>query len=231
MKKIAVLLLISLGSIASARAEEAVPPKTHPDTAGWQDLFAADLSDAIYPKGVWSFKDGILTATKDENVWTKKEYANCIIDVEFKNARATNSGVFVYGNNLLKDWIPNSVEIQILDDYDKKWANVPKNWLCGGIFGHVAPSKQVVKPAGQWNRMTVTCLGPKLYVLLNGEAVAQIDLKQCTSAKKNPDGSDIPPWLSKPLADLPLHGHVGLQGKHSGAPIYFRNLKIKSLPE
>ena len=26
---------------------------------------------------------------------------------------------------------------------------------------------------------------------------------------------------------LPTRGLVGLQGKHAGAPIYFRNLKIK----
>jgi hypothetical protein len=31
------------------------------------------------------------------------------------------------------------------------------------------------------------------------------------------------------LASIPHAGHIGLQGKHAGAPIYFRNLKIKSL--
>ena len=47
--------------------------------------------------------------------------------------------------------------------------------------------------------------------------------------KKNPDGSDIPGWLSKPAASLPLQGHIGFQGKHAGAPIYFRNIKVKEL--
>jgi hypothetical protein len=50
-----------------------------------------------------------------------------------------------------------------------------------------------------------------------------------TSAKINPDGSEIPAWLSNPLAALPLHGQIGFQGKHAGAPIYFRNIKIKEL--
>jgi hypothetical protein len=31
------------------------------------------------------------------------------------------------------------------------------------------------------------------------------------------------------MSTLQLHGHVGLQGKHAGAPIYFKNVKIKSL--
>lgn len=48
-------------------------------------------------------------------------------------------------------------------------------------------------------------------------------------AKKNPDGSDIPSWLNKPVADLEPNGHIGLQGKHAGAPIYFRKIRIKSL--
>jgi len=229
MKKIIVLLLISWGWIAAARAEETVPPKTHPDSAGWQNLFTADLSDAVFPKGVWSFKDGILTATEDQNIWTKAKYGNAIIDLEFKNAPGANSGVFVYGSDM-KEWVANSVEVQILDDSHPKWANAPATWRCAGIFGRLAPSKSVVKAAGEWNRMTVTCLGTKIYVMLNGEMVTKMDMTLWTSATKNPDGGDIPPWLSKPLAEMATTGHVGLQGKHGGCPIYFRNMKIKSLP-
>ena len=77
--------------------------------------------------------------------------------------------------------------------------------------------------------MTITCKGPIVSVVLNGEAVTEIDMRKWTSAQKNPDGTDIPPWLSKPLAEAPTKGHIGLQGKHGGAPIYFRNLKVKSL--
>ncbi len=59
--------------------------------------------------------------------------------------------------------------------------------------------------------------------------VNEIDMSLWTSGKTNPDGSEIPEWLNIPLAELPLEGHVGFQGKHAGAPIYFRNIKIKSL--
>ena len=229
MKKMILLLAaIGLGWVASAVAAENVPPKTHPDSKKWDNLFREDLSDAIFPKGVWYIEDGLLTATKDENVWTKREYSNCIIDLEFRNAPGTNSGVFVYGSDI-KNWIPNSVEVQILDDYSPKWAKVPKTWLCAGIFGRLAPKEGVVKKPGEWNRMTVTCDGAKIYVLLNGEQVTQIDMRKWTSAKTNPDGSPIPAWLSKPLAELSTKGHIGLQGKHGGVPIYFRNIKIKTL--
>jgi len=54
-------------------------------------------------------------------------------------------------------------------------------------------------------------------------------MRKWTSAKTNPDGSEIPAWLSRPKAELPQKGHIGLQGKHGDSPIYFRNVKIKVL--
>ena len=50
-----------------------------------------------------------------------------------------------------------------------------------------------------------------------------------TDAKKNPDGSKIPPWLSRPWADLPTKGFIGLQGKHAGATVRFRNIRVRKL--
>jgi hypothetical protein len=213
---------------AAVGAADAAAPKLHPDSSNWDKLVADDLSDATYPEGVWSMKDGVLTATKDECIWTKKQYENFVVDLEFKNDNGTNSGVFVYCSDP-KNFIPNSVEVQICDDFAKQWKDSPKTWHCAAIFGHLAPTKCAVKKAGEWNRMTITCKGSNISVVLNGEKVNEIDLSKWTSAKKNPDGSDIPQWLSKPKAELATKGHVGLQGKHAGAPIYFRNLKIKSL--
>jgi len=211
-----------------AVAEEAIPPKCHPDSANWETLFAADLSNAVAPKGVWSVTDGVLTATEDQCLWTAKQYDNYILDLEFKTASGTNSGVIVHCSDA-KNWIPNSVEIQIADDFSEKWSQAPKTWQCAAIFGHLPANKSAVNEPGQWNRMTVTCKDTMIYVLLNDEAVTEMDMRKWTSAKQNPDGSEIPPWLSKPLADIPHHGQIGLQGKHAGAPIYFRNLKIKPL--
>jgi hypothetical protein len=223
------LTVCCLGWSVVAEADEAVPPKGHPDTSGWQDLLAGDLSDALYPKGVWSFDNqGVLTATEDQCIWTKKAYDNFILDLEFKTAPGTNSGIIVYCSNT-DDWIPNSVEIQIADDFAQQWASSPKSWQCGAVFGRLAATKSMVKRPGQWNRATVTCKDTMIYVAINGELVTEMDMRKWTSATTNPDGSEIPPWLSKPLAELPTKGHVGLQGKHAGAPIFFRNIKIKPL--
>jgi len=202
----------------------------HPNTsgAGWTNLFKADLSNAIFEKGVWTVNGGVFTASKDEALWSQKAYDNFILDLEFKNADSTNSGVIVHATDI-KEWIPHSVEIQIADDYSEKWSKVVPSWQCAAIFGHQAATKRTVKPAGEWNHYTITCVGKKIWVVLNGELVNVCDMSLYTSAKTNPDGSEIPSWLSNPMASLPLHGRVGFQGKHAGAPIYFRNIKIKEL--
>ena len=68
-----------------------------------------------------------------------------------------------------------------------------------------------------------------IYVLLNGEQVNEIDLTLFTDAEVNPDGSKAPAWLSNPPASLPTVGKIGFQGKHAGAPVYFRNIRIKEI--
>jgi hypothetical protein len=202
----------------------------HPDSEKWESLFKNDLSNATFPKGVWTCTKGVFTASEDQAIWSNKEYENFKLDLEFKTAAGTNSGVIVYCTNK-ENWIPNSVEIQIADDFAKQWAESPKTWQCAAIFGHLAPTKSLVKKPGEWNRMTITCKGKKIKVALNEEIVTKMDMDLWTSATKNPDGSEIPSWLSTPFNQLKTKGYIGLQGKHAGAPIYFRNVKIKELKD
>lgn len=218
-------MMLLLVAVFPARAQS-----PHPDTEGaeWSDLFGPDLSDAVRPDGVWSMESGILTADADEVIWTGRIYDDFIVDLEFRNAEGTNSGVFVYASHLI-DWVPNSVEVQIADDYHETWASAPATWQAGAVFGHLAPTTSAVKEPGAWNRMTITCEGRNISVVLNGEPVSEMDMSTWTSATENPDGSEIPEWLSVPKADLPTYGHIGLQGKHGDAPIWFRNLRIKEL--
>ena len=216
-----------MSSWTAARAGDAL--KAHPDSKAWEDLFVADLSNTVFPDGIWSWKDGELSPKdKDEAIWSKKEYENFVLDLEFKLESGAHSGVFVY-NTDMKNWVTHHVEIQILDDPAPKWAKVPPNWKCGGIFGHSAPKKSAVKKAGEWNRMTIRCQGPAISVLLNGELVTDINMQDWKSGQKNPDGSDIPSWEPRPLAEMATKGHIGLQGAHGGIPTHFRNIKIKSI--
>ena len=225
MKHLAFVLLL-VAVLVSCTQQISIPPTTHPNTSKWDDLFAADLSNAVYADTVWSVTDGVLTAEYDEAIWTVDDYDNFILDLEFKTADSTNSGVIVYCSDT-ENWIPNSVEIQIADDHSEQWANADGTWQCAAIFGHLAPTKGVVKKPGEWNRYTITCVNQNIWIMLNGEMVTEMNMGLWTSATHNPDGSEIPPWLSTPFAELPTQGKIGFQGKHAGAPIWFRNIKIK----
>lgn len=231
------IVIVSLGlalgiSLACRQAKEPTPstPTAAPAAAApqpqWTDLFASDLSNAEYPAGIWTVADGVMTASEDQCIWTKQDYENFVLDLEFKTAPGTNSGVIVYCTDIA-NWIPNSVEIQIADDFAEEWAKSPATWHCGAIFGHLAPTKSMVKQPGEWNHFTVTCVGKHVTVELNGEKVTDMDMSLWTSAKTNPDGSEIPAWLSRPFAELATNGRIGFQGKHAGAPIFFRNIRIR----
>ncbi len=228
MKKIIIAVAIGLASgWVTAMAGGAL--NAHPDSQTWENLFATDLSNAVSPPGVWSWKNGVLSPKdKDETIWTKKEYENFALDLEFKLDPGANSGVFVYCTDM-KNWILNHVEIQILDDPSPKWAKVPPTWRCGGIFGHSAPKKLPTKKYGEWNRMTIRCQGPTISVMINGELVTDIDMRNWKSGKINPDGSAIPSFEPQILSEMATKGHIGLQGAHGGIPTHFRNIKIKSL--
>ena len=201
----------------------------HPDSTKWPSLFKKDFSNALCDRNVWFYnKEGLLTANRDQVIWTDKEYENFVLDIEYRLDPAANSGVLIYNRNM-KNWIPHTVEIQLLDDLHPRWRKDPLNMKNGSLYGHLGPKVSKAKPAREWNRMTITAKGKRVTVALNGEIYVEADLSTMTSAKTNPDGSRIPRWLSRPWADLPTCGRIGLQGKHGGATIYFRSVKIKQL--
>lgn len=208
-----------------------VPATTHPDTNApeWEPLFAEDLSNAYDSAGVWSWQDGQLTATEDAPIFTTEAYDDYILDLEVMFEPHANSGIIVHARDR-DNWIPNSLEIQIGDSYSHPdSAQAPDIHAAGAMYGHVAPSEQRIKEAGQWNRYTVTARGDSLWTVVNGALVSEIDMSEYTSATTNPDGSEIPEWLSTPLAELPTEGYIGLQGKHGESGVFFRNAKIRVL--
>lgn len=199
------------------------------DSSGaWMDLLKPDLSNAEFPPGIWTMADGVLTASEDQMLWSDRDYDDFDLELEFKTDDGTNSGVLIYVSDPA-NWVANSVEVQIADDYSEQWSKAAKTWQCGALFGHLAPTKSMVKRPGEWNRMAISARGPLVKVWINGEQVIDADMRDWTSATTNPDGSEIPPWLSTPWAELPTKGRIGFQGKHAGAPIWFRHIRVREV--
>ena len=196
-----------------------------------ESLLGERLEKADYDPKVWYFDgEGNLTANADQAIWTKcGDWENFELDLEYNLDPAANSGILIYCLDK-KNWIPNAVEVQLVDDAADKWAKDPAYMKTGSLYGHLAPLATPQKPAGQWNRAVLTAMGNLLTLSINGVVVQdKADLSKMTDAKKNPDGTAIPPWLSRPWADLPTKGFIGLQGKHADATVRFRNVKVRKL--
>lgn len=193
----------------------------HPDTAGWKDLFANDLSNAIGGSH-WKWEDGALVAKDHETIWTKEPYANFILDLEFKVAKESNSGVFLRSGDIKN--VLAALEIQVHDSSDGS-----KYGMVGAIYDAKPPAKNMAKPVGEWNHFTITCKNSLVTVVFNGEEVVHADLDDWPEAKKNPDGT--PNKFPVALKDFARKGPIGLQGLHgkAQAPVWYRNLKIKVL--
>lgn len=139
-------------------------------------------------------------------LWAEKQYGDFIFDFEYKHPPKGNSGFFFRCGDLA-DPVTTGLEVQILDSYGKEGQLT--NHDLGGVIKTAGPSKNMAKPAGEWNRMIVTCKGSNLKVQLNGEQIVDVDLSETESK------------------DKPLKGYLGLQDH--GQVMWFRNIKIKEL--
>ena len=91
---------------------------------GWRDLFDADLSNAEYDHSVWrKDADGCLTASKDVAIWTRDQFGRFELECEYCLEPAGNSGILLYCTDP-KNWIPNAVEVQLIDNDAPKWKNL-----------------------------------------------------------------------------------------------------------
>lgn len=192
-----------------------------PDTSGWKDLFAMDLSNAVDASG-WQFDGKELVAKNHDTLWTKDSYGDFILDLEFKVAKESNSGVFLRSGDIKN--VLAALEIQVHESADGS-----KYGMLGAIYDAMPPVKNAAKPVGEWNRYTITCKGPQVTVVLNGETIIDANLDNWPETGKNPDGT--PNKFKKALKDFARSGPIGLQGLHgkAQAPVWYRNLKIKTL--
>ncbi|MEN6496806.1 MAG: DUF1080 domain-containing protein [Thermoguttaceae bacterium] len=194
---------------------------------GWKPLFnGKDLTGwEMARPGSWVVEDGVLSRKGGADLWTLDEFGDFILDLEFKVGQGTNSGVCLRVKRdpeIQPIWRDGALEIQMLDSCG---STKPSLQDSGALYDLVAPSKNVMRKAGEWNRLTVTAIGSRITVVMNGERVVDADLEKWTEAHKNPDGT--PNKYAKAMKDYPRKGYIFLQ--EHGDPVWFRKIWIKSL--
>jgi len=199
-----------------------------PDSSGWEDVFAPDLSNAELKPGSWAWdRDGCLTPLTGDTIFSKKDYADFVLDVAYVMDPTANSGIFLYDTKHPS----HKFEIQILDDRHPMYRDELPYQLTGSIYGRLPAAKVVSRPAGELNRITAYCRGKDVTVFVNGEKVVDADLSRWTDPDVNPDGTPVPKWHKgfPALGTIPMHGRIALQGVHGGKAVHFKYLRVKPL--
>ena len=153
-----------------------------------------------------------------------QQWANFLLSLDFKITNGCNSGIFVRTSSLTskpgRDVGFNGLEIAIDDTTDAGFHDT------GAIYDLVKPTKNSMKPAGEWNHLEIACLGSRIEVALNGEPVTRADLDLFTRPGVRPDGSAHK--FDTSWKEHPRRGYIGLQDH--GSPCWFKNIKLKPLP-
>jgi hypothetical protein len=193
---------------------------------GWQPLFnGKDLTGWTgNQKTPWLVEDGVLTWQKGCGyLWTKEQFGNFVLDLDFKVSKGANSGIFIRTAKP-GDPVQTGIEVQILDSVGRE---KPGRNDCCSIYDCLAPSKNAEKPVGEWNHVTITCKDNQIEIVLNGEKIIDMDLDLWIEPHKNPDGSKNK--YNTAYKDMPRRGFIGLQDH--GTAVWYRNIRIKPLEE
>jgi hypothetical protein len=184
------------------------------DASGRLDAWTMDK------EGAWVVKDGELQPAASGAggyIWTREKFSDFSLSLEFKMSENCNSGVFFRTDP--KNPVQGGFEIQISDSAAKEEVNVHD---CGALYDALPPLVNAAKPPGEWNTMVLTCEGPRVTVVLNGQTVVDTDIDQWSEAKLNPDGTRNK--FNTPLKDINRNNHIGLQ--YHGHPVWFRDIVI-----
>ncbi|MBK8000776.1 MAG: DUF1080 domain-containing protein [Verrucomicrobia bacterium] len=194
------ILFIALLAFCTAAVTHAAPKELFNgrDLTGWVKMHGGD----------WKVEDGVIVGSKGvewttnpekSGSWlrTEKQYSDFVLELEFAINEKGNAGVFIR-SAIEKNPAFSGHEMQILDDHGKE----PKVYTTGALYDVVAASKNMSKPAGQWNKARITCTGKRIQINLNGEDIVDYQTDRLT------------------------RGYIGLQNHDDHAVVKFRNIRI-----
>lgn len=191
---------------------DARPVKPQPVTSAEKKQGFRALFDGVNLKGwhnrdegrtPWTAQNAMLVMGKGgADLITDAQFRNFTIRYEYLVPKGGNSGLYLRGR----------YEIQVLDDFDTKKADVHGN---GSIYGLITPSSFAGRPAGEWQTVEATLIGNKVTVILNGVKIVDNQALASVTGGALDDKMDVP-------------GPIMVQGDHG--PIAYRIIRIKPLP-
>ncbi|MDX1762236.1 MAG: DUF1080 domain-containing protein [Christiangramia sp.] len=198
------------------------------DLEGWKAYNRDSISNQ------WKVEDGAIAFAPAEGdkrikeyLITEDEYDNFELSLEWKISEGGNSGIMWGVKETEKYDEPYyiSPEIQVLDNQNHPDAKNGPTRTAGALYDMVPPSKDVTKPAGEWNKevIHINYAENKGWVELNGTRVTEFPLKgeKWEEMVKNSKFKDWEDFGSTRKGKIALQDHDD--------KVWFRNIKIKEL--
>jgi HEAT repeat protein len=178
------------------------------DLSGWKVI----NSD----KNSWQVRDGILSTDGSGGGWLSSDaqYDDFELTLEFRVSPGGNSGVFLRAPHE-GDPAYTGMEIQILDDYAEKYANLKPWQYTASLYGVQAAKPGNSYRANQWQKIKIVCDGPEIHIELNNKTVIE------TNIIDHMWQTDTHPGLKR------RHGFLGLQAH--GSKVEFKNIQLREL--
>ncbi|NNE93092.1 MAG: DUF1080 domain-containing protein [Verrucomicrobiales bacterium] len=216
--KLFLTFTLSLAIAVPAVADDVFTKHPGEDAAGFTTIFDGKTKN-FSTEGNWQVQsDGSLKLTPREGekgwqrynhyIWLPGEYGDFVFDFEFMYGKGGNSGFYFRCADDI-DPTKSGFEVQILDSYgvEKELGHHDM----AGVIKTRGPLKNSSKPAGEWNRMTVSMKGDRLVVVLNGQLVQDFNLR-----KEKPEDKKL---VEKGKICIQDHGQI----------FSVRNLRVKKL--
>ena len=208
---------------------------------GWQLLFDGETlngwkrfnHDTIGP--LWSVRDGAIlcdgeglgegSGAHGGSLITTREFENFELVLDYKLSPGGNSGVLyhVVEDPKYKYDYETGPEFQLLDDGGWQGELRDEQKAGSNYDMYAAPANKKVNPAGEWNTARIIYINGHVEHWLNGEKTVEFE-EGSEDFKKRFDNSK---WKDHPDWNKSKSGAIALQDH--GAPVYFRNIRIKEL--
>ena len=195
--------------------------------SGWRDYNGENLT------GPWVVEDGCIKAEghgSDANGYVVNDriYKNFVLAWDWKISPGGNSGMLYHVVESPKFKTPylTGPEYQLIDD--ENFAEPLEDWQkCGADYAMYLPdqAKLNVNPAGQWNNSKIVFDNGHVEYWMNGEKTLEFEAWSEDWFKRKDSGK----WENMPEYGLATKGVFCLQDH--GYPAWFRNIKIRELPE
>jgi hypothetical protein len=231
MKK-GLIFLLCLFSIMESTAQNTLSAKEAKE--GWTLLFDGKStngwhnfnSDKVGPG--WKIDEEALhldpSAGKGGDLVTAEEYQDFELRFEWKISACGNSGLIF---NVVEDkkyaevW-HTGPEMQVLDNACHPDAKIHKH-RAGDLYDLIPCSTETVKPAGEWNQVSLVSKNANYEFWLNGKKVVTFTMHDAAWDEliKQSKFKDMPDFGKA------LKGHLALQDH--GDKVWYRNIKIRRL--